>query len=81
MNDWLESRDRYRRLTSYLIPPVLALYGFYCAFKMEFWFGEQLHVKGPLAILAGLGMVVVAGLLFVALTYRDSWIRGGRPED
>lgn len=81
MSDWFETRRNYRLLTSYLVPPGLAFYGFYCALRMEFWLGEQVHLKGPMAILAGLGLALVAALIFVALTYRDMWRRGGRPED
>jgi hypothetical protein len=67
----------YRRLYAYVIPPALAFYGLYSAIKMEMNVGD-FHVKGPMAILAGLGLVVLAAGVLALLYYRDKWYKRGR---
>jgi hypothetical protein len=62
----------FRMLSAYLLPPVMAVYGLYCAIKMEFVLG-QFRFVGPLAILAGLGLVALGVVLLVLLHLRD-WI-------
>lgn len=63
----------FRMLGSYLLPPVMAVYGLYCAIKMEFVLG-QYRVEGPLAIFAGLGFAVLGVVVLAALSFRD-WLR------
>ncbi len=70
MWDW-KRRYEYRRLTSYLAVPALAIWGIYVAVKLEFRF-NSVHVEGPLAILIGVGLFALAVLLFLLFVWRDS---------
>ena len=57
---------------AYLIPPILAVWGVYCVIKLEFNF-QQWHVKGAMAVLAGLGLVAVGALFFAVNLLIDKY--------
>jgi hypothetical protein len=66
-----------RRLYSYVVPPILAIWGVYSAIKMELNVGE-FQVKGPMAILAGIGLVVLGAGVLALLVFRDKLFKRGR---
>jgi hypothetical protein len=66
-----------RRLYSYVVPPILAIWGVYSAIKMELNVGE-FQVKGPMAMLAGIGLVVLGAGVLALLVFRDKLFKRGR---
>ena len=66
-------RSIYRRLSSYVLPPILAVVGVYAIVKGEFGFSGRTF-RGVEAILCGVALLAVAVGLLVLNSFRDKYV-------